>query len=126
MITLNQKLKIFNPKMKLIALLFVVCVSFTLINGQPQITGTDFVVDNILKPLLQDIQTNSLTFLQQLLLNMIPKPIVGKRDIDSATVQEILAAFQDQAAANNHKITNAMTGILNLSAMARNNACNNQ
>jgi hypothetical protein len=95
-----------------------------MISAQPEVTGTDFLVDNILKPLLQDIQSNSLTFLQQLLLGMIPG--VGKRDIDSAPVQAILTAFQNHAAANNEKITDALTGILNLSALARSNACNNQ
>jgi len=53
-------------------------------------------------------------------------PGVGKRDIDSAPVQAILTAFQNHAAANNKKITDALTGILNLSALARSNACNNQ
>ena len=44
---------------------------------QAENIGTDFIVDNIVKPLLEDIKENSLTFLQQLLQGMIPG--VGKR-----------------------------------------------
>ena len=73
----------------------IVCVLFILIGltyAQPEVSGTGFLIDNILKPLLNDIKENSLSFLQQMLLGMIPG--IGKRDVYieqiSSVVQNIL------------------------------------
>ena len=50
----------------------------------PSQMGQDFIVDNIVKPLLEDIQQGSLTFLQQLLQGMIPG--IGKRQLDPSQI----------------------------------------
>ena len=98
--------------MKFIALLFLVCLA-AFVSAQPEITGTDFVIDNIIKPLLQEIQQNSLTFLQQLLMGMIPG--IGKRDIENsgAHIQAILIAFEQHLAESNADISGSFAGLLN-------------
>jgi hypothetical protein len=60
------------------ATIIVLIASVAFVSAQaPEVSGTGFVVDNILKPLLQDIQQGSLTMLQQILQGMIPG--IGKR-----------------------------------------------
>ena len=88
--------------MKSIILVFLACVA--VINCevvQDKGLATDFLVDNILNPMLQGINQNALNYLLQQLL--------GKRSIN---FQDVTA--QIQAALENHKdqIQQALTGIV--------------
>ncbi len=70
--------------------ILIFLVSCLAVSPHQHIASKDLLVDNV----LQEIQSNSLTFLQKLLLGMIPG--VGKRDIDSEEIQRILKEFTEK------------------------------
>jgi len=55
--------------------------------------GTDFFLDNILKPMLGDIQTNALSLLQQTLNALLG---IGKRDNLAGLVSSLADQFNNQ------------------------------
>ncbi len=105
--------------MKFTVIILLICASLSY--AQPNVSGTDFLVDNILKPLLTDIKENSLTFLQQMLLNMIPG--IGKRDVDLTEayhvcihdlIQPLLTSLHDLLS----QTTDSLIAVLNHNRVA--------
>jgi len=76
----------------------------TVFPGQKDM-GTDFIIDNIVNPMLQAINNNALTFLMQQLLG----GLFGKRSIN---IQDAAAQLHNFLSNNKDQIQQALTGIV--------------
>jgi gas vesicle protein len=76
----------------------------TIFPGQKDM-ATDFIIDNIVNPMLQAINTNAITFLMQQLLG----GLLGKRSIN---IQDAAAQLQNFLNNNKDQIQQALTGIV--------------
>merc|ERR1712147_338309 len=77
-------------KMKFVAMILLVAIVGANAQSAAQI-GTDFVIDNIVNPLLQNLQTNALGFLFNTLNNLIGS--IGKRDISLSGIKEVILSL---------------------------------
>ena len=68
-------------------------------------TGTDFIIDNIVNPMLQGINNNALNFLMQQLLG----GLLGKRSIN---IQDVAAQIQNALTVHKDQIQQALSGVI--------------